>query len=352
MKITWVDLRPRLAGHPRRPAVLRLLEQGQDHRGGVRRRAAGGRGSSALAALHRRRHHRVLHVPAVLHDLPRQEALDRGRQHPHESPRADDRADDHAGRRLGRASAWSSAPPARDQPLARRRSSASARRASTRSSRPACSPSLTLRAGRSSASRWPGCGTGASEVPRGRAGRLARSPAPPAGPLPGRRQRGPADAARAAPHPVAGLRRRQGRRRRGRWPGRAGRRLVRPTAPAAERLRPLLRPDDARRRRRRPRCPGGESSDDELPLADRRSAPSRSSARRRGRSPCPRGAGRPGQAGRARLLAGLAGARRRCMALQFKRNSGAQFQFAEVHQWIPQFGVQLRARRRRHRRWC
>ena len=30
-----------------------------------------------LAALHRRRHHRLLHVAAVLHDLPRQEALDR-----------------------------------------------------------------------------------------------------------------------------------------------------------------------------------------------------------------------------------------------------------------------------------
>ena len=27
------------------------------------------------------------------------------------------------------------------------------------------------------------------------------------------------------------------------------------------------------------------------------------------------------------------------MALQFKRNSSTQFQFAEVHQWIPQFGV-------------
>ena len=27
------------------------------------------------------------------------------------------------------------------------------------------------------------------------------------------------------------------------------------------------------------------------------------------------------------------------MALQFKRNSATQFQFAEVHQWIPQFGV-------------
>ena len=28
---------------------------------------------------HRRRHHRLLHVAPVLHDLPRQEALDRGR---------------------------------------------------------------------------------------------------------------------------------------------------------------------------------------------------------------------------------------------------------------------------------
>ena len=27
------------------------------------------------------------------------------------------------------------------------------------------------------------------------------------------------------------------------------------------------------------------------------------------------------------------------MALQFKRDSSTQFQFAEVHQWIPQFGV-------------
>ena len=31
-------LRPRLAGDPRRPAVLRLLVQGQDHRGRVHRR--------------------------------------------------------------------------------------------------------------------------------------------------------------------------------------------------------------------------------------------------------------------------------------------------------------------------
>ncbi len=47
MMITWVTFGAGLAGHPRRAAVLRLLEQGQDHRGGVRRRAAGGRGSSA-----------------------------------------------------------------------------------------------------------------------------------------------------------------------------------------------------------------------------------------------------------------------------------------------------------------
>ena len=38
MKITWVTFGARLARDPRRAAVLRLLEQGQDHRGGVHRR--------------------------------------------------------------------------------------------------------------------------------------------------------------------------------------------------------------------------------------------------------------------------------------------------------------------------
>ena len=37
MKITWAHLRAGLARDPRRAAVLRLLVQGQDHRGGVHR---------------------------------------------------------------------------------------------------------------------------------------------------------------------------------------------------------------------------------------------------------------------------------------------------------------------------
>ena len=71
MKITWVTFGARLAGDPRRPAVLGLLEQGRDHRDGVRHR----RGLAALGVRRRgpdrRRDHRVLHVAAVLHDLPR-----------------------------------------------------------------------------------------------------------------------------------------------------------------------------------------------------------------------------------------------------------------------------------------
>ena len=37
MKITWITFGLRLAGHHGRAAVLRLLEQGQDHRGRVHR---------------------------------------------------------------------------------------------------------------------------------------------------------------------------------------------------------------------------------------------------------------------------------------------------------------------------
>ena len=67
-------LRLRLARDHGRPAVLRLLHQGQDHRGRLvgelarRARRAGRRG-----------HHGVLHDPPVRDDLPRQGALDRRR---------------------------------------------------------------------------------------------------------------------------------------------------------------------------------------------------------------------------------------------------------------------------------
>jgi NADH-quinone oxidoreductase subunit L len=42
MKITWVTFAPGLARDPRCAAVLRLLVQGQDHRGRLRRRGHGG----------------------------------------------------------------------------------------------------------------------------------------------------------------------------------------------------------------------------------------------------------------------------------------------------------------------
>ena len=103
-------VRARLAGHHRLPAVLRLLEQGQDHRGGVRRR-----GLAAVGVRHgraaRRRHHRVLHDPAVLHDLPRQAALDRRRAPARVAAGDDDPADGARGR-LGVPRRCSSARPA------------------------------------------------------------------------------------------------------------------------------------------------------------------------------------------------------------------------------------------------
>ncbi len=92
-------VRARLPGDHRRPAVLRLLEQGRDHRGGVRglRLAAVGVRPDRAA---RRRHHRVLHDPPDRHDLLRRGALDR-RRAPARVAADDDDADDRAGRRLG-----------------------------------------------------------------------------------------------------------------------------------------------------------------------------------------------------------------------------------------------------------
>ena len=82
-------LRPRLPRHHRLPGTVRLLLQGQDHRGGVRqgrhrgldprRRGTAGRG-----------HHRVLHDARDADDVLRREALaarrERHEPHPHESP--------------------------------------------------------------------------------------------------------------------------------------------------------------------------------------------------------------------------------------------------------------------------
>ena len=121
--------------------------------------------------------------------------------------------------------------------------------------------------------------------------------------------------------------------------------FVGPAAPAADRLRPVLRPDHAGRRRRRPRRPGGDPMSfpwltviGAVPLVGAAVVLA-----------LPGGLKARARADRAGLLARLAGARRSSMALQFKRNSSTQFQFAEVHQWIPQFGVSYARRRRRHR---
>ena len=51
MPVTFVTFGARLPRDHRRPAVLRLLLQGQDHRGGASTRAAPRAGSSAVAAL-------------------------------------------------------------------------------------------------------------------------------------------------------------------------------------------------------------------------------------------------------------------------------------------------------------
>ena len=68
------DLRDGLPRDHRLPGLLRLLVQGQDHRG----RAGRELGRRALRAA-RRRHHRLLHDPADADDVLRQEALGEGR---------------------------------------------------------------------------------------------------------------------------------------------------------------------------------------------------------------------------------------------------------------------------------
>ena len=97
-------VRPRLAGDPRRAAVLRLLVEGRHHRGRVRVDEGEGWRPWVFggAALIGAGDHRVLHVPAVLHDLPRPSGAGRRTPHPHESPAADDGADDRARDRVRR----------------------------------------------------------------------------------------------------------------------------------------------------------------------------------------------------------------------------------------------------------
>ena len=93
-------LRPRLAGHHRRSAVLRVLEQGQDHRGGVRRRGLAALGASAGP--------RCIGAGITAFYMSRLFFMTfHGKRrwtddvHPHESPLIDDDPDDGARRRLG-----------------------------------------------------------------------------------------------------------------------------------------------------------------------------------------------------------------------------------------------------------
>ena len=85
MPITVRHVRARLPGDHRRPAVLRLLHQGRDHR----RRLRQGRHLRAILGAgraDRRGHHRVLHDPGDVHDLHRRAPLGATDAHPHESP--------------------------------------------------------------------------------------------------------------------------------------------------------------------------------------------------------------------------------------------------------------------------
>ena len=91
------------------PAVRGLLLQGHDHRGGARCRTTPGAGFAYCLRARRRVRHGALHVPAGVHDVPRQGALRRsvtgtathghGRamaHAPHESPCGRDAAADPA----------------------------------------------------------------------------------------------------------------------------------------------------------------------------------------------------------------------------------------------------------------
>ena len=244
MTITWVTFGLGWLAIIGVPPFSGLLVQGQDHRGGVRRRGLAALGVRADRA-DRRRHHRVLHDPPDLHDLPRREALARGRQHPHESPPRHDRPADRAGGRLGlprlalshrRRDRQLAQPPVGGErrgghpvlpvPAHRGRSSC-------------CSSSSAPRCAWLRYAPRPGAATVAP------AGNLAH-PRRPQRPLPGRGQRGPVHAPRHhLTRPLVFFDRTR-RRRRGRRAGRAHRRHVRSGASAADRLRPLLRAVHAR----------------------------------------------------------------------------------------------------------
>ncbi len=85
MVVTWVTFGFGWLAILGRPAVLRVLLEGQDHRGRVHWRGLAAVGVRPHRT-HRRGAHGVLHVAAVLHDLPRQGPLD-GRSAPAREPK-------------------------------------------------------------------------------------------------------------------------------------------------------------------------------------------------------------------------------------------------------------------------
>ncbi len=73
--IAWVDY-DGLARHPRRSAILRLLVEGQDHRGRLRAHTSAGSEATWIGWIYSRRPApalpRSLHAWPLLHDVPRQ----------------------------------------------------------------------------------------------------------------------------------------------------------------------------------------------------------------------------------------------------------------------------------------
>ena len=304
----------------------------------------------------RRRAHRVLHDPADVHDVLRREALeeppsaDGHAYHPHESPAV--MTVPMIVLAIGSVGAGFfliAGPPARQlaHPVARR--AARARGPAARGGHlHARAGVLGDRCARRVAGGRAAAHAGGAPAARvlARAGRAAR-------PVRQRDQRGAHRDARHLAVALPGLLRQPRRRRGGQRHGRAPGRRLGPVAPAADRLRPLVRALDARRRGAGRRgAAGGEvrvnGGDVLAPGADRCcplvgavgcSYPLR-------RNPRHREAGRDG-AWRwpSSCWRSSCGSPTRCPP----RASGTRFQLESSIDWIPAFGARFAFGHRRHR---
>ena len=213
-------VRPRLPRDHRRPAVLRLLHQGQDHRGGVRPGGAWVVGLVALLGAGITAFYMTRMV--VMTFFGEQRWADDA--HPHESPEVDDRPADRPGARLGRS-----------RRRARPRTSAivdwlEPGRRRRRGGAPRSSPARADRVITLVVVVAVGVGARLADVrPRAGAGASRR----PGRPLTGAARRdlygdafneAAVHAPRPVPHPLPGLLRQPGRRRRRQRPRRAARR--------------------------------------------------------------------------------------------------------------------------------